>query len=103
MILLQLYNMLPINHCRRQCSLNLVKYLIGLLSDSYEGGSATELLQFLGTNISACGAQSPEDVLDGVGHVPPVLHLHRLALRGPGRDDIIQGQTEIWGDLLYGI
>ena len=77
------------------CSWHLAEYLVGLFGDSDEGGSATELLQFLGADVCAGGAQPPEDVQDGVGHVSPVLHLHRLALRGPGGDDIIHCQTKI--------
>ena len=64
----------------------LAEYLVGLLSDSNECGSATEFLQFLGPNVCARGPETPEDILDGVVHIPPVLHLHCLALRSSGKE-----------------
>ena len=35
----------------------LLEYIVELLSDSYEGSSATELLQFLSPHIRTRGAQ----------------------------------------------
>ncbi|MEE6504629.1 hypothetical protein FKM82_005276 [Ascaphus truei] len=59
------------------------EYRVELLSHPNESRSAAQLLQFGGSHVGASGADPPQDVSDGMFHVPSERDFHSLSLRGP--------------------
>lgn len=51
-----------------------------LLGDPDKCRSLAQFLEFGSSHVGAGGAQPPEDVQDGVFHIPSVWYLHSLAL-----------------------
>lgn len=57
-----------------------------LLGDPDKRRSLAQFLESGSSHVGAGGAQPPEDVQDGVFHIPSVRYLHSLALRSPGEE-----------------
>ena len=59
---------------------------IKLLRHTYKGCPTTELLEFAGPHIRTGRPQSPQDVLEGVIHIPLVFYLDCLSFRGSEKE-----------------
>lgn len=62
---------------------SLSEHLAGLLCNADEGGSPAQLLEFGCSHIGARGAESPQDITDGIFYIPSVRNLHCPTLRCP--------------------